>query len=64
MKFTEEGVDQSVDKLYMVSGHDVTIKLYQHHEIERHTRAMNTRAKMNNIDRTRPISLSMNKTYC
>ena len=39
MKFTKEGVDQSVDKLYTPSGYDVTIKLYQHHVIERHNYA-------------------------
>ena len=38
MKFTKEGVNRSVKKLQMASGHDVTIKLYQHHVIERHAR--------------------------
>ena len=64
MKFTKEGVDRSVYKLSMASGYDVTIKLYQHHVIERVTRGhvlFNTRAKTNHIDSTRPALLSMNK---
>ena len=35
MKFTKEGGDQSVDKLYTASGYDITITLYQHHVLER-----------------------------
>ena len=40
MKFTKKGVNQSVRKLLMGSGYEVTIKLYYHNVIERHTRAV------------------------
>ena len=36
MKFTEEGVDRSVDKL-LTACYDVTRKLYQHHGMKRVT---------------------------